>query len=212
MLVLSPDRLSRKYAYQVLLTEEWLRHGVETIFIKAPQSQTPEDQLLLQFQGMIAEYERAQILERNAALSRAGAAASPTPVATEPASFASTFDQAIKSVNEGQQRATAPEVGAWLAKVERAPVEEQPARAPQDIATRLQTIADQVGGVVAAGDETFGPRAGRFLFQQEDRPCGGQQHRDQGGDERKPPGRPRMQSGHAVPGHGDGSAQPGKGG
>ena len=65
VLVLSPDRLSRKYAYQVLLTEEWLRHGVQTIFIKAPQSQTPEDQLLLQFQGMIAEYERAQIMERS---------------------------------------------------------------------------------------------------------------------------------------------------
>ena len=65
VLVLSPDRLSRKYAYQVLLTEEWLRHGVETVFIKAPQSQTPEDQLLVQFQGMIAEYERAQILERS---------------------------------------------------------------------------------------------------------------------------------------------------
>ena len=63
--VLVPDRLSRKYAYQVLLTEEWLRHGVQTIFIKAPQSQTPEDQLLLQFQGMIAEYERAQIMERS---------------------------------------------------------------------------------------------------------------------------------------------------
>jgi len=47
VLVLSPDRLSRKYAYQVLLTEEWLRHGVQTIFINAPQSQTPEDQLLL---------------------------------------------------------------------------------------------------------------------------------------------------------------------
>jgi len=65
VLVLSPDRLSRKYAYQVLLTEEWLRHGVQTIFVKAPQSQTPEDQLKLQFQGMIAEYERAQILERS---------------------------------------------------------------------------------------------------------------------------------------------------
>lgn len=51
--------------YQVLLTEEWLRQGVQTIFIKAPQSQSPEDQLLLQFQGMIAEYERAQILERS---------------------------------------------------------------------------------------------------------------------------------------------------
>ena len=61
----SPDRLSRKYAYQVLLTEEFARHGVETIFIKAPHTGTPEDQLMLQFQGMIAEYERAQILERS---------------------------------------------------------------------------------------------------------------------------------------------------
>ncbi len=65
VLALSPDRLSRKYAYQVLLTEEMARHGVETVFVRAPRSETPEDQLLLQFQGMIAEYERAQILERS---------------------------------------------------------------------------------------------------------------------------------------------------
>ena len=65
VLIHSPDRLSRKYAYQVLLTEEFARHGVETIFLKAPHSNTPEDQLMLQFQGMIAEYERAQILERS---------------------------------------------------------------------------------------------------------------------------------------------------
>jgi len=65
VLVLSPDRLSRKYAYQVLLTEELARHGVATVFLRAPRSETPEDQLLLQFQGMIAEYERAQILERS---------------------------------------------------------------------------------------------------------------------------------------------------
>lgn len=65
VLALSPDRLSRKYAYQVLLVEELARHGVDMVFIKAPHSDTPEDQLLLQFQGMIAEYERAQILERS---------------------------------------------------------------------------------------------------------------------------------------------------
>ena len=64
VLVYSPDRLSRKYAYQVLLIEELSRHGVEIKFIKSPQSETPEDQLLLQFQGMIAEYERAQTQER----------------------------------------------------------------------------------------------------------------------------------------------------
>src|SRR5215467_7174676 len=63
-LVYSPDRLSRKYAYQVLLSEELSRCGVELIFLKAPAGATPEDQLLVQFQGMIAEYERAQIAER----------------------------------------------------------------------------------------------------------------------------------------------------
>ena len=65
VLVHSPDRLSRKYAYQVLLIEELGRHGVETRFLNAPASATAEDQLLVQFQGMIAEYERAQILERS---------------------------------------------------------------------------------------------------------------------------------------------------
>jgi site-specific DNA recombinase len=65
VLVYAPDRLSRKYAYQVLLIEEFARQGVETLFVKAPQSTSPEDQLLIQFQGMIAEYERAQLLERS---------------------------------------------------------------------------------------------------------------------------------------------------
>ena len=60
----SPDRLSRKYAYQILLAEEFNRQGVELVFLKAPSGATPEDQLVVQFQGMIAEYERAQIIER----------------------------------------------------------------------------------------------------------------------------------------------------
>jgi site-specific DNA recombinase len=60
----SPDRLSRKYAYQILLAEEFNRQGVELVFLKAP-SATPEDQLVVQFQGMIAEYERTQIIERS---------------------------------------------------------------------------------------------------------------------------------------------------
>lgn len=64
VLIHSPDRLSRKYAYQVLLIEEFSRHGVEVVFIKSAKASTPEEQLLLQFQGMIAEYERAQITER----------------------------------------------------------------------------------------------------------------------------------------------------
>jgi len=65
VLVHAPDRLSRKYAYQILLIEELARHGVDIVFMKAPRAATAEDQLLVQFQGMIAEYERAQILERS---------------------------------------------------------------------------------------------------------------------------------------------------
>jgi site-specific DNA recombinase len=42
VLALAPDRLSRKYAYQVLLIEELARHHVAVIFIKAPHSGTPE--------------------------------------------------------------------------------------------------------------------------------------------------------------------------
>src|SRR6478609_8060256 len=62
--MLDPDRLSRKYAYQVLILEELARCGVEVIFVRNPIGRGPEQDLLLQVQGMIAEYERAQILER----------------------------------------------------------------------------------------------------------------------------------------------------
>jgi site-specific DNA recombinase len=65
VLVYAPDRLSRKYAYQVLLLEEFGRCGVETIFLRSAGGENPEERLLLQFQGMIAEYERAQIIERS---------------------------------------------------------------------------------------------------------------------------------------------------
>ena len=61
----APDRLARRYAYQVLLLEELARAGVEVVFAKEPErGGSPEDELLRQFQGMIAEYERAQIAER----------------------------------------------------------------------------------------------------------------------------------------------------
>lgn len=60
-----PDRLARKYAYQVLLIDELERYGVGIIFLNHDVGDTPEDQLLLQVQGMVAEYERAKIMERS---------------------------------------------------------------------------------------------------------------------------------------------------
>ena len=62
--VLSPDRLARKYAYQVLLLEEFRRVGCTVVFLHHPISDDPNDQLLLQIQGAIAEYERAVLAER----------------------------------------------------------------------------------------------------------------------------------------------------
>ena len=62
--VLSPDRLARKYAYQVLLLEELGRSGCEVIFVDHPISDDPNDQLLLQIRGAIAEYERVLLGER----------------------------------------------------------------------------------------------------------------------------------------------------
>src|SRR5437867_2844620 len=61
----SPDRLARKYAYQVLLADEFGRSGVEVVFLNRELGRTPEDELLLQVQGVIAEYERAKIIERS---------------------------------------------------------------------------------------------------------------------------------------------------
>ena len=58
----SPDRLARKYAYQILLIEEFNRCGIEVVFLNHEIGDKPEEQLLLQVQGMVAEYERAKIL------------------------------------------------------------------------------------------------------------------------------------------------------
>jgi site-specific DNA recombinase len=63
--VLSPDRLARKYAHQVLLIEELSDCGVQIVFLNHAIGTTPEEALLLQMQGVIAEYERAKIMERN---------------------------------------------------------------------------------------------------------------------------------------------------
>lgn len=65
LLCYSPDRLARRFAYQALLIEEFARAGTRVEFVKGPRSDSPEDQLLVQFQGMFAEYEKAQILERS---------------------------------------------------------------------------------------------------------------------------------------------------
>src|SRR4051794_36978857 len=63
--VQDPDRFSRKYAYQALILEELTRCGIEVVFLCNPHSDDPAENLLVQVQGMIAEYERAKIMERS---------------------------------------------------------------------------------------------------------------------------------------------------
>ena len=61
----SPDRLSRKYAYQVLLVDELQKLDLEIVFLNRAIGVSPEEDMLLQMQGMFAEYERAKIMERS---------------------------------------------------------------------------------------------------------------------------------------------------
>lgn len=61
-----PDRLARSYAYQVLVLDELARFGIPVHFLDAPPlADDPQATLLVQVQGVIAEYERAKIAERN---------------------------------------------------------------------------------------------------------------------------------------------------
>ena len=63
---LTPDRLARAYAYQVLVLDELARLGVTVRFVDAPPiDDDPQARLLVQMQGVIAEYERAKIAERH---------------------------------------------------------------------------------------------------------------------------------------------------
>jgi site-specific DNA recombinase len=64
VLITAPDGLARKYVHQILLIEELQGHGCKVEFVERPMSQDPNDQLLLQIRGAVAEYERALIAER----------------------------------------------------------------------------------------------------------------------------------------------------
>jgi site-specific DNA recombinase len=62
---LSPDRLARSFAYQMLILDELSRLGVTVCFTDSPPIDSdPQARLLVQVQGVIAEYERAKFAER----------------------------------------------------------------------------------------------------------------------------------------------------
>jgi site-specific DNA recombinase len=64
LLVTSPDRLARRYAYQVWLLEGFERAGCQVVFLDRPPSGDPQETLLVQIRGAVAEYERTLIADR----------------------------------------------------------------------------------------------------------------------------------------------------
>jgi site-specific DNA recombinase len=62
--VVSPDRLARHDAHQWLLVEELEKFQVQLMFLENPCGDSPQGKLLTQMPVRLAEYERAQMLER----------------------------------------------------------------------------------------------------------------------------------------------------
>ncbi len=59
-----PDRLSRKLAHQLILTEEFEKAGVRLEFLDFTWQDSPEGKLFYNLKGAVAEYEREKIKER----------------------------------------------------------------------------------------------------------------------------------------------------
>jgi site-specific DNA recombinase len=64
VLVLCPDRLSRKHLHLGILIEDFQKRGIKLDFVNQQVDDSPEGQLLLQIQGAVSEYERTKILDR----------------------------------------------------------------------------------------------------------------------------------------------------
>jgi site-specific DNA recombinase len=64
VVMLSPDRLARSLAHQVVILEELQKRQVKPIFTNYKLGDTPEDNLLLGIQGLFSEYERTKLLDR----------------------------------------------------------------------------------------------------------------------------------------------------
>ena len=64
VIIASPDRLARNYVHQMVLLEEFEQAGCRIEFLDQPLGQDPQDHLLVQIRGAVAEYERTLIADR----------------------------------------------------------------------------------------------------------------------------------------------------
>jgi Resolvase, N terminal domain len=84
VLVYSPDRLARKFACQALLLEEFARAGVRVEFVKGPRGDSPEDQLLIQFQGCWSRTSSSAPRKSPSATASPPGQAAPAPASATP--------------------------------------------------------------------------------------------------------------------------------
>ena len=64
VLMTNPDRLARNYLHQMIVIDELAQGHIQVEFLDRPMSDDPNDRLLLQIRGAVAEYERALITDR----------------------------------------------------------------------------------------------------------------------------------------------------
>lgn len=64
VILYDPDRLARKLAHQLLITEEIVKRKITLEFVNFTWNNTPEGRMFYQLRGMFSEFEREKIRER----------------------------------------------------------------------------------------------------------------------------------------------------
>jgi site-specific DNA recombinase len=67
VVIYDPDRLTRRLAHQLLLTDEIEKAGITLVFVNYEWENTPEGRLFYQLRGAVAEFEREKIRLRTTA-------------------------------------------------------------------------------------------------------------------------------------------------
>lgn len=64
VILYDPDRMARKLAHQLLITEEIVKRKITLEFVNFTWNNTPEGRMFYQLRGMFSEFEREKIRER----------------------------------------------------------------------------------------------------------------------------------------------------
>jgi site-specific DNA recombinase len=119
ILIHDPDRLSRRLAHQLLLTEEIERAGVRVEFLTTPREDSAEGRLLLHVKGVLGEYEREKIKERTLRGKRAKARAGLLPTGPIPFGYRQDPKQPGRLVVFEDEAAVIRQIFGWLLEDQR---------------------------------------------------------------------------------------------